>query len=86
MKQKNKVERDDKVEMTGLVTSSSKCVFEVEIDGGQIVTCQPSGKMRQYKININVGDFVKVEMSPYDLTRGRITFRIQEARSQNAQY
>lgn len=75
MKQKQKLERDDKVEMIGTVVSSSKCVFEVMVEGGQMVTCQPSGKLRQHKININVDDKVKIEMSPYDLTRGRITFR-----------
>jgi len=75
MKQKQ-IERDDKIEAVGLVLASSKCVFTVELEGGQQITCMPSGKMRQHKININVGDRVKVEMSPYDLTRGRVTFRI----------
>lgn len=70
-------DRDDKIEATGVVESSSKCVFEVKLDdGGQLVTCKPSGKLRQHKININVGDRVKIEMSPYDLTKGRVTFRI----------
>lgn len=76
MKQ-NKQDRDDKIEAVGFVIESSKCVFKVSLeDGGNEVTCTPSGKMRQHKININVGDKVRIEMSPYDLTRGRVTFRI----------
>lgn len=73
----NSVERDDKICMTGIVVESNTGLFRVKLDGGEtIVTCKPSGKIRQHKINIVVSDRVKVEMSPYDLTRGRIMFRL----------
>ena len=70
-------DRDDKISMTGTVMNSNTGLFLVKIDGSDaIVTCKPSGKIRQHKINIVVNDRVKVEMSPYDLTRGRIMFRL----------
>lgn len=50
--------------------------FIVELENGQKVRTTISGKMRMYKIRILLGDKVKVELSPYDLTRGRITYRI----------
>jgi translation initiation factor IF-1 len=49
--------------------------FRVEIDNGHIVLCTISGKMRTSYIKILTGDHVKIEMSPYDLHRGRIVFR-----------
>ena len=49
--------------------------FKVKIDGGHIITAHISGKMRIHYIKILPGDLVTVELSPYDLTRGRITFR-----------
>jgi len=74
---KTNEDRDDKVSMTGTVMNSNTGLFLVKIDGSEvIVTCKPSGKIRQHKINIVVNDRVKVEMSPYDLTRGRIMFRL----------
>ncbi len=73
---KNK-ERDDKVEMTGVVLENNTGLFRVKIEGTeQIVVCQPSGKIRQNKIVIVAGDMVKVELSPYDLTKGRISRRL----------
>lgn len=73
----NNEDRDDKVGMTGVVIASNTGLFQVKLDGtDSIVTCQPSGKIRQNKINIVTGDKVKVEMSPYDLTRGRIMYRL----------
>jgi len=50
-------------------------MFRVELDNGHIVLAHISGKMRMHFIRILVGDRVKVELSPYDLTRGRITYR-----------
>lgn len=71
------VERDDKVEMLGTVLENNTGLFRVKIDGtDQIITCQPSGKIRQHKINIVAGDKVRVELSPYDLTKGRISRRL----------
>lgn len=49
--------------------------FRVRLDNGHEVLAYLSGKMRKYYIRILLGDRVKVEMSPYDLTRGRITYR-----------
>lgn len=50
-------------------------LFRVEVEGGKIVLCHLSGKMRIHFIKILPGDRVKVEMTPYDKERGRITFR-----------
>ena len=49
--------------------------FKVELDGGHIVEAHVSGKIRMNYIRILPGDTVKIEVSPYDLTRGRITYR-----------
>ena len=49
--------------------------FKVKLDNGHIIEAHISGKMRKHYIRILTGDKVKVEMSPYDLTKGRITFR-----------
>ena len=49
--------------------------FRVRLESGQIVIAHLSGKMRMYKIRLSLGDKVKVEMTPYDLTKGRISFR-----------
>ena len=51
-------------------------LFKVELAAGNIVICHPSGKMRMHMINILPGDEVVLEMSPYDLTKGRITRRV----------
>jgi len=52
-------------------------MFRVELRlNNHIITCYTSGKMRQFKIRLIAGDAVKVEMSPYDLSKGRITYRI----------
>lgn len=50
--------------------------FRIELDNGHEVLCYTAGKMRQFRIRLVQGDRVKVEMTPYDLTKGRITFRI----------
>jgi len=49
--------------------------FKVTLENGQEVKAHLSGKMRKFRIRISVGDEVKVELSPYDLTRGRIVYR-----------
>lgn len=49
--------------------------FRVELDNGHIILCHISGKIRMNSIKIIMGDRVEVEMSPYDLTKGRIVFR-----------
>ena len=62
--------------MEGVVTETlPNTTFRVELENGHVVTAHISGKMRMYYIRILPGDKVKVEMSPYDLTKGRITYR-----------
>ena len=51
--------------------------FRVELENGHVITAHISGKMRKHYIRILTGDKVKVEMTPYDLTKGRITFRMR---------
>lgn len=51
-------------------------MFKVELENGHILTAYTGGKMRQFKIRMVHGDRVKVEVSPYDLEKGRITYRI----------
>jgi translation initiation factor IF-1 len=51
-------------------------MFKVELDNGHIVTCYTGGKMRKFKIRLVQGDRVTVEMTPYDLEKGRIIFRV----------
>ena len=58
-----------------IIEALSNAMFRVELENGHIVTAHISGKMRMHYIRILPGDRVKVEMSPYDLTKGRITFR-----------
>jgi translation initiation factor IF-1 len=50
-------------------------MFRIQLDNGHETTGYTSGKMRRYRIRISLGDRVKVELSPYDLNRGRITYR-----------
>ena len=66
----------DQIEMEGTVIDTlPNTMFRVELDNGHIITAHISGKMRKHYIRILTGDQVKVEMTPYDLTKGRITFR-----------
>ena len=65
---------DDKIEVEGEITEAlPSTMFRVKIDGGHDVLATISGKMRKHYIRILPGDKVKVELSAYDLTRGRIT-------------
>ncbi|MES2131814.1 MAG: translation initiation factor IF-1 [Bacteroidota bacterium] len=64
------------IELDGtIVESLSNAMFRVELENGHIVIAHISGKMRMHYIKILTGDKVKLEMSPYDLTKGRITYR-----------
>ena len=58
-----------------ILEALSNAMFRVELENGHVITAHISGKMRMYFIKILPGDRVKVDMSPYDLTKGRITFR-----------
>lgn len=50
--------------------------FKVQLENGHVVTCYTGGKMRQFRIRLVLGDKVRVEMTPYDLDKGRITRRL----------
>tara|TARA_Y100000992_G_scaffold212210_1_gene145990 strand:- start:252 stop:470 length:219 start_codon:yes stop_codon:yes gene_type:complete len=64
------------IEQDGIVTEAlSNAMFRVKLDNDHIVTAHISGKMRMFYIRLLPGDKVKLEMSPYDLTKARITFR-----------
>jgi translation initiation factor IF-1 len=66
------------VEVEGTVTEAlPNATFRVEMDNGHLVLAHVSGKMRKFFIRILAGDRVKMELSPYDLTRGRITYRFK---------
>lgn len=68
--------KEDQIEMDGKVVETlPNTMFRVELDNGHIVTAHISGKMRKNYIRILTGDRVKVELTPYDLTKGRITYR-----------
>ncbi len=58
-----------------IVEALSNAMFKVELENGHIIIAHISGKMRMHYIKILPGDKVKVEMSPYDLTKGRICYR-----------
>ena len=68
--------RDDAIELEGTVVEPlPNAMFRVELENGHKVLAHISGKMRMHYIRILPGDKVVVELSPYDLTRGRITYR-----------
>jgi translation initiation factor IF-1 len=70
------VKDKDVIELDGIVTEAlPNALFRVKLETGQMVLAHVSGKIRKNFIRILPGDKVKVELSPYDLTRGRITFR-----------
>ena len=58
-----------------IIESLSNAMFRVELENGHVVTAHISGKMRLHYIKLLPGDKVKLEMSPYDLTKARITYR-----------
>jgi translation initiation factor IF-1 len=67
---------NDAIEMEGTVTEVlPNANFRVELDNGHNILAYLSGKMRKYYIRVLEGDRVKIEMSPYDLSRGRVTYR-----------
>jgi translation initiation factor IF-1 len=69
-------DKEETIEVEGVVRESlPNTMFRVEIQNGHVILAHLSGKMRKNYIRIVPGDKVKVELSPYDLTRGRIIFR-----------
>lgn len=68
--------KEEQIEMDGTVIDTlPNTMFRVQLENGHVVTAHISGKMRKHYIRILTGDHVKVEMTPYDLTKGRITYR-----------
>ncbi|MDR3046409.1 MAG: translation initiation factor IF-1 [Bacteroidales bacterium] len=68
--------KQSSIELDGIVIESlGNAMFRVQLESGHVITAHISGKMRLHYIKILPGDKVQVEMSPYDLTKGRITFR-----------
>ena len=70
--------KEDAIEVEGKVVEPlPNAMFRVQLENGHMVLAHISGKMRMNYIRILPGDKVKVELSPYDLNRGRITFRVK---------
>ncbi len=68
--------KEDSIEMEGVVTETlPNTMFRVKLDNGHIVTAHISGRMRKHYIRILTGDKVTVQLTPYDLSKGRITYR-----------
>ena len=68
--------KEDSFEVSGTVCESLvNARFRVELDNGKDILAHISGKIRQRRIRVTVGDKVRVELSPYDLSRGRIVYR-----------
>ncbi|MBU4140669.1 MAG: translation initiation factor IF-1 [Candidatus Omnitrophica bacterium] len=68
--------KEEAIEIQGIVTEALRnAMFQVELENGHKVLAYPCGKMRKYFIRIIAGDKVTVKLSPYDLSKGRITYR-----------
>ena len=68
--------KQEAIEQDGIIVEAlSNAMFRVELSNGHVVTAHISGKMRMHYIKLLPGDKVKIEMSPYDLSKGRIIFR-----------
>ena len=71
--------KQEAIEQEGkIIEALSNAMFRVELENGHVVTAHISGKMRLHYIKLLPGDKVKLEMSPYDLSKARITFRFWE--------
>ena len=70
--------KEELIETEGkIIEALPNAMFKVELENGHVVLAHVSGKMRMHFIRILPGDKVKLELSPYDLSRGRITFRVK---------
>ena len=70
--------KEDMIEFSGMVTELlPNAMFRVKLDNDHEILAHTSGKMRKNRIRVLAGDRVNVEMTPYDLTKGRITFRFK---------
>jgi translation initiation factor IF-1 len=71
------VKSQKNIEVQGVVTEAlPNAMFRVKISDGRIILCHLAGKMRIYRIKVMPGDKVKIQMTPYDETKGRIIYRI----------
>jgi len=72
----NALSTDEKIEVEGVITEAlPNTMFKVALDNDHTVLAYLSGRMKKYYIKVLLGDRVRVELSPYDATRGRITYR-----------
>ena len=70
--------KEDNIEVQGTILDTlPNAMFRVELENGQVILAYVSGKMRMHFIKILPGDRVTIELSPYDLTKGRITYRFK---------
>jgi translation initiation factor IF-1 len=70
--------KEETIEVQGIVLDTlPNAMFKVELENGQVILAYVSGKIRMHFIKILPGDKVTVELSPYDLTKGRITYRVK---------
>jgi translation initiation factor IF-1 len=77
-KERHSLAKEDAIELEGTVIEPlPNAMFKVELENGHVVLAHISGKMRMHYIRILPGDRVTVELSPYDLNRGRITYRFK---------
>lgn len=68
--------KDDIITMNGVVAEVQRnAIFKVKLENDHLISAVISGRMRQNRIQILAGDRVRIEMSPYDLTRGRVVYR-----------
>jgi translation initiation factor IF-1 len=75
------VSKEDVIEFEGVVSEvCPSAMFRVKLDNGHQLLCTLSGKMRKNNINVHLNDPVRVEVSPYDISKGRITFRHKTTR------
>lgn len=75
---RGRVAKQESIEVEGLVTQAlPNAVFRVELANGHEVLAHVSGRVRRYRIKVLLGDRVLVELSPYDLSKGRITYRFK---------
>lgn len=76
--EKSTPNRPDRIEVSGTVVEAlPNTQFKVELENGHVILAHISGKMRRYYIRILRGDTVTVELSPYDLTKGRLVYRFK---------
>lgn len=69
-------QKEEAIQLTGIVTEEVRGAFRVKLDDmDHTVLCRLAGKMRKFRIRVVPGDHVQVEISPYDMDRGRITYR-----------